>query len=71
MLGDNGGGDDSIRLDVDEDGDPLPPPEPGVLTPLAPNDGRDSIQLPITMEPPIDLQDRTGRHRDRQWVRAR
>ena len=29
-----------------------------MLTPLGPNDGRDSIQLPITVEPHVDLQDR-------------
>ncbi|MET0902604.1 MAG: neocarzinostatin apoprotein domain-containing protein [Acidimicrobiales bacterium] len=58
VLGDDGGGRERSRLEVDEDGDPLPPPAPGVLTPLGPNDGRDSVQLPITVEPHVDLQDR-------------
>ena len=50
-------GDGRSRLDVDEDGNPLPVPEPGVLTPLGPRDGRDSIQLPITIDPTDGLVD--------------
>ena len=42
---------------MDEDGNKLPDPQPGVLTPLGPHDGRDSIQLPVTVEPNVDLTD--------------
>jgi hypothetical protein len=57
VLGDGSGGDDRSRLELDEDGNKLPAPEPGTLTPLGPNDGLDSIQLPITVEPNVDLRD--------------
>jgi Neocarzinostatin family len=56
VIGQGGDG-SSTRLDVDEDGNPLPPPEPGVLTPLAPDDGKDSVQLPVTIEPATGLRD--------------
>jgi len=55
ILGDGPGGDDRSRLEVDEDGNKLPAPEPGTLTPLGPHDGRDSIQLPVTVEPNAGL----------------
>ncbi len=57
VLGDGPGGDERSRLELDEDGNRLPAPEPGALTPLGPNDGLDSIQLPITVEPNVDLRD--------------
>ena len=57
VLGDGPGGDDRSRLELDEDGNKLPPPQPGVLTPLGPRDGRDSIQLPVEVEPNVDLRD--------------
>ena len=57
VLGDGPGGDERSRLELDEDGNKLPAPEPGALTPLGPNDGLDSIQLPITVEPNVDLRD--------------
>ena len=57
VLGDGPDGDERSRLELDEDGNKLPAPEPGMLTPLGPNDGRDSIQLPITVEPNVDLAD--------------
>ena len=47
------------RLELDEDGNLLPDPRPGVLTPLGPRDGKDSIQLPVTVEPNRDLPDGT------------
>lgn len=52
--------DDRSRLDVDEDGNPLPVPEPGVLTPLGPRDGKGSIGLPITIDPVDGLADGTA-----------
>ena len=57
VLGDGPGGDDRSRLELDEDGNKLPAPEPGSLTPLGPNDGLDSIQLPVAVEPNVDLSD--------------
>jgi hypothetical protein len=57
VLGDGPEGDDRSRLELDEDGNELPPPVPGRLTPLGPNDGRDSIQLPIAVEPNVGLGD--------------
>ena len=52
LLG-QGADDERSRVDVDE----LPEVEPGVLRPLGPRDGRDSIQLPVTAEPNRDLRD--------------
>lgn len=43
--------------DPDRDGRDLPDLEPGVLTPLGPRDGKDSIRLPLTSEPSTDLVD--------------
>lgn len=56
VLGDQPG-DDRSRLELDEDGDRLPTPKPGTLTALGPSDGRDSIQLPVTIEPTEGLRD--------------
>ncbi len=50
-------GDGRSRLEVDEDGNPLPVPQPGTLTPLGPRDGKDSIGLPVTVEPHVGLED--------------
>jgi len=58
-LLDTTGDDDRNRLELDEDGNRLPDPQPGVLTPLGPRDGKDSIQLPVTVEPNRDLADAT------------
>lgn len=52
-------GDTRSRLEVDEDGNALPTPQPGVLTPLGPRDGKDSIGLPITIDPVDGLVDGT------------
>jgi hypothetical protein len=49
--------DGSTRLDVDEDGEPLPDFDVGVLRPLGPHDGKDSIQLPLTADPATGLHD--------------
>ena len=49
-------GDDSSRVRVDLD-EALPDVEPGLLRPLGPRDGRDSIQLPLTVEPSTGLRD--------------
>lgn len=49
--------DDSNRLEVDEDGRTLPDFDAGVLRPLGPRDGKDSIQLPVTAEPSTGLHD--------------
>ena len=57
LLGDDGAEDERTRLELDEDGNKRPAPEPGVLTPLGPNDGRDSIQLPVAVEPSSGLDD--------------
>jgi hypothetical protein len=57
ILGDGPNGDERSRLELDEDGNELPAPEPGVLTPLGPRDGRDSLQLPVTVDPSVDLTD--------------
>lgn len=46
------GGDGRTRLDLDG-----PLPEPGVLRPLGPRDGKDSIRLPVTVEPSTGLRD--------------
>ena len=46
-LSDQNGGNDRSRLELDEDGNKLPAPEPGTLTFLGPDDGKDSIQLPV------------------------
>lgn len=46
--------DGDTRVDMDE---ALPDLEPGVLRPLGPRDGRDSVRLPVTAEPSTDLQD--------------
>lgn len=43
------------RVDVDDS--ELPDLEPGLLTPLGPRDGKDSIRLPITFEPDAELRD--------------
>jgi hypothetical protein len=58
-LLDAGGDDDRDRLQVDEDGNRLPDPQPGALTPLGPRDGKDSIRLPVTVEPNRDVADGT------------
>lgn len=50
-------GDTRSRLEVDEDGTALPTPQPGVLTPLGPRDGKDSIGLPVTIDPVDGLAD--------------
>ena len=71
MLGDGPGGDDRSRLELDEDGNKLPAPEPGALTPLGPNDGLDSIQLPVTVEPNVDLSDGDTVTATQRWVRPR
>ena len=55
VLSDDAG--DDSRLEVDEDGQALPTPEPGSLTLLGPQDGRDSIALPITVAPSTGLAD--------------
>ncbi len=57
VVGGGNPGDERARLEVDEDGNRLPAPEAGTLTPLGPNDGRDSQQLPVTVEPNADLDD--------------
>jgi hypothetical protein len=57
VLGDGPEGDERSRLEVDEDGNPLPVPQPAELTFLGPSDGRDSEQLPLTVEPSTDLRD--------------
>jgi hypothetical protein len=57
VLGDGPSGDERSRLEVDEDGNPLPVPQPAELTFLGPSDGRDSQQLPITVEPSTELAD--------------
>ncbi|MGH9085917.1 MAG: neocarzinostatin apoprotein domain-containing protein, partial [Acidimicrobiales bacterium] len=49
--------DDRTRVEVDEDGVALPDLEPGVLRPLGPRDGKDSIRLPVTAEPSTGLRD--------------
>lgn len=49
------GGRDDGRLDLDES--ELPDMEAGLLTPLGPRDGKDSIQLPLTAEPSTGLRD--------------
>lgn len=49
------GGRDGGRLDLDES--ELPEMQPGLLTPLGPRDGKDSIQLPLTAEPSTGLRD--------------
>jgi len=54
---DNQDGDGRSRLELDDDGNPLPLPTPGVLTPLGPRDGKDSIGLPVTVEPNQGLGD--------------
>jgi hypothetical protein len=51
VLSDRNGDDDRSRLELDEDGNALPTPQPGTLTALAPHDGKDSIQLPLTVTP--------------------
>lgn len=56
-IGNTGGDDGRSRLDVDADGNPLPDPEPGTLTPLGPQDGKDSMRLPVTIEPLEGLTD--------------
>lgn len=50
-------GDRRSRLELDEDGNQLPTPQPGTLTPLGPRDGKNSIQLPVTMVPIEGLED--------------
>jgi hypothetical protein len=50
-------GDERTRVDLDEDGTALPDLEPGVLRPLGPRDGKDTIQLPVTAEPSTGLRD--------------
>jgi hypothetical protein len=45
------------RVDLDEDGEALPDVELGVLRPLGPHDGKDSIQLPVTATPSTGLHD--------------
>jgi hypothetical protein len=57
-LSDQNGGNDRSRLELDEDGNKLPAPEPGTLTFLGPDDGKDSIGLPVTVEPAVGLEDR-------------
>lgn len=52
-----GDGGDRSRLELDEDGNKLPTPQPGVLTPLGPRDGKDSIQLPVAITPVEGLRD--------------
>jgi hypothetical protein len=49
--------DDGGRTRVEVDDDALPDVELGVLRPLGPRDGRDSIQLPTTAEPSTGLRD--------------
>ena len=56
-LGDGPGDDERSRLELDENGNKLPAPQAGLLTPLGPHDGRDSIQLPVAVEPNVDLSD--------------
>ena len=51
VLSDRNGDDGRSRLELDEDGNKLPTPQPGTLTPLGPRDGKDSIQLPLTITP--------------------
>lgn len=51
VLSDRNGEGDRSRLELDEDGNALPTPQPGTLTALAPHDGKDSIQLPLTVTP--------------------
>ena len=51
VLSDHNGDDGRSRLELDEDGNPLPVPQPGTLTPLGPRDGKDSIELPLTVAP--------------------
>jgi hypothetical protein len=48
--------DDSTRVHVDTD-ESLGSIEPGHLTPLGPRDGKDSIRLPLTVEPVAGLVD--------------
>ena len=50
-------GDERTRVEVDEDGSGLPDLEPGLLRPLGPRDGKDSVQLPVTVEPNTGLRD--------------
>jgi hypothetical protein len=50
-------GDEGARVDLDEDGEALPDFEPGLLRPLGPHDGKDSIQLPVTATPNTGLHD--------------
>ncbi|MFL6207159.1 MAG: neocarzinostatin apoprotein domain-containing protein [Acidimicrobiales bacterium] len=57
VIGDGHPRDERSRLEVDEDGNKLPAPQAGALTALGPSDGRDSIQLPVTVEPNADLDD--------------
>lgn len=57
VLSDHQGGDGRSHLELDEDGNKLPTPQPGTLTALGPSDGKDSIQLPVTIEPIEGLED--------------
>lgn len=49
--------DSRTRLDVDENGEALPDFDAGVLRPLGPHDGKDSVQLPVTADPTTGLHD--------------
>lgn len=51
VLSDHSNEGDRSRLELDEDGNALPTPQPGTLTALAPHDGKDSIRLPLTVTP--------------------
>jgi len=50
-----GPGDDGGRVEIDDAR--RPELTPGLLTPLGPRDGKDSIQLPVTAEPSTGLRD--------------
>ena len=52
-LGDQGD-DGGEQVDTDL---ALPDLEPGLLRPLGPRDGKDSVQLPLTVEPAVGLHD--------------
>lgn len=50
------GDDDTARVEVEGE-EALPSIEPGTLRPLGPRDGKDSIRLPLTVEPAAGLVD--------------
>jgi hypothetical protein len=50
----NRGEDDRVRVDIDQ---ALPDIQTGVLRPLGPRDGKNSIRLPLTAEPSTGLRD--------------